>query len=202
MKKTKIIALTCVAFMLTAVAVFTSCNKDAEMKAPVNDKSPTKKAITGSLDLENYDAQFVTHEDGTKTITFAEAEPLNIHSDITSKLGYSSIVIPAGIYTINVDAAGKSVLKLPIVSSNGTGNGLVPVVGIYIARRNKTHCGTNPVRTPCICGIGLNCGLIHMVPTPTIEDIAMGVNKDDNGKPNELVLTFVKSNIDWVAIEN
>lgn len=197
MKRNRIIAITAGAFICMA-AIITSCSKDKAVTQN-NPSEPGKTqhtSMASTVDLQNYPTRFVKNADGTQSIFFAEPEDIVVYSEKAQQLGYNALTLAKGVYEIKVDKQGHSTLDLNILAADGRGNSGPVLMGIRIAKRYKTHCGSEPVKTPCICGIGFNCGLVS-------HEAATGQNAlMSTGSNGNIHLDFQQNNINWIAIEN
>lgn len=206
MKKQTIITLTGITFLVIASLVaITSCTKNEKTTPVANGSSAnhqSAKILSGpDSTLWYFDANFVNNRDGSQTITFAEPEDIDVMPDLASNMGFTSLSFAAGYYTINVDVNGHSTLVMPIASYSGSGMTSPSVMGIYIARRWKDKCGTDPVTHGCLCGIGFRCGMSFEEQTPYEQVASVSVKRDTNGNPTHLIISFRNNNIDWPAIE-
>src|SRR5688572_27161089 len=98
--------------------------------------------MASSVDLQNYLTRFVKNADGTQSIFFAEPEDIVVYSEKAQQLGYNSLTLTKGVYEIKVDKQGHSTLDLSILAADGIGSETAVPMSIYIARRYKTHCGS------------------------------------------------------------
>jgi hypothetical protein len=199
MRTNKIIAITAGAFICMA-AIITSCSKDKVVtQSNESESGKAKSALASTVDLQNYQTRFVKNADGTQSIFFAEPEDIVVYSEKAKQLGYNALTLAKGVYEIKVDKRGHSTLDLNILTAEGRGSEQPVPMGIRIAKRHKTSCGTTYGNFDCKCGIGFNCGFVSFSPA-TDQDALMSASS--NGATGSVHLDFQQNNMNWVAIEN
>jgi hypothetical protein len=112
--------------------------------------------------------------------TFNEPEAIEVKSDIAEAMGYATLVLQPGDYTINFDDNSYGVINFIIDQSKSVKNGQKSTtvnnddtgIGIRIAKRHQKNRLCD-----CCGGVGFRCGLVPQEAGGSGDDF-MVINKD------------------------